>query len=125
MAKLSRRQFLKTLGVAGSATLSGCTEKVRYLIPYVIPPEDIVPGEATWYAGTCRECPAGCGILTKEQGRPYHQGGRQPGAPGQHGQALPEGAGVRAGHIQPGQVYEAHGEGRKRRYADPYPGKRP
>lgn len=67
MAKLSRRQFLKTLGVAGSATLAGCTEKVRYLIPYVVPPEDIVPGEATWYAGTCRECPAGCGILTKNR----------------------------------------------------------
>ena len=125
MAKLSRRQFLKTLGVAGSATLAGCTEKVRYLIPYVVPPEDIVPGEATWYAGTCRECPAGCGMLDQKQGRPYHQGGRQPGAPGQYGQALPEGAGVRPGHLQPGQVYAADGERRKRRHAARILGKGP
>ena len=67
MAKVSRRQFLKTLGLAGTATLAGCSDPVRRLIPYVIPPEDIVPGEATWYASTCRECPAGCGILIKNR----------------------------------------------------------
>ena len=80
MAKLSRRQFLKTLGLAGSATLAGCSGPVRYLIPYVTPPEDIVPGEATWYASTCRECPAGCGMLVKNrdghvikvEGNPQH-----------------------------------------------------
>ena len=67
MAKVSRRQFLKTLGWAGTATLAGCSDPIRRLIPYVIPPEDIVPGEATWYASTCRECPAGCGILVKNR----------------------------------------------------------
>ncbi|MHB8111599.1 MAG: molybdopterin-dependent oxidoreductase, partial [Syntrophorhabdaceae bacterium] len=67
MAKFSRRQFLKTLGLAGGATLVGCSDPSRHLIPYVIPPEDIVPGEATWYASTCRECPAGCGILVKNR----------------------------------------------------------
>ena len=80
MAKFSRRQFLKTLGIAGTATLAGCTEPARYLVPYVIPPEDIVPGEAAWYATTCRECPAGCGILAKNrdghvikvEGNPLH-----------------------------------------------------
>jgi molybdopterin-containing oxidoreductase family iron-sulfur binding subunit len=80
MARFSRRQFLKTLGLAGTATLAGCSEPVRYLIPYVIPPEDIVPGEATWYASTCRECPAGCGMLVKNrdghvikvEGNPQH-----------------------------------------------------
>ncbi|HUJ68057.1 MAG TPA: molybdopterin-dependent oxidoreductase, partial [Syntrophorhabdales bacterium] len=51
-----------------------------YLIPYVTAPEDIVPGDATWYASTCRECPAGCGILVKNrdghvikvEGNPQH-----------------------------------------------------
>src|SRR4029077_1925579 len=27
--------------------------------------EDQVPGVPTWYASTCRECAAGCGILVK------------------------------------------------------------
>lgn len=80
MAGLSRRQFLKALGFAGCTTLTGCSSKVRHLIPYVIPPEDIVPGEATWYASTCRECPAGCGMLVKNrdghiikvEGNPLH-----------------------------------------------------
>jgi anaerobic selenocysteine-containing dehydrogenase len=80
VAKFSRRQFLKTLGLAGTAALAGCSEPARHLVPYVIPPEDIVPGEATWYATTCRECPAGCGILAKNrdghvikvEGNPQH-----------------------------------------------------
>ena len=80
MAPYSRRQFLKILGLAGTAGLSGCSERVRHLVPYVIPPEDIVPGDATWYASTCRECPAGCGMLVKNrdghvikvEGNPLH-----------------------------------------------------
>jgi anaerobic selenocysteine-containing dehydrogenase len=35
------------------------------LIPYLIPPEDIVPGTATWYASLCTQCGAGCGVLVK------------------------------------------------------------
>ncbi len=65
---IERREFLKVLGVtgAGSSLLAGChpngTDK---LIPYVIPHEDIVPGVATWYHTTCRECPAGCGMSVR------------------------------------------------------------
>ncbi len=67
MANLSRRDFLKIAGLTGSAALAGCSEPTRRLIPYVIPPEDLIPGEATWYATTCRECPAGCGMLAKNR----------------------------------------------------------
>lgn len=68
MSKLSRRQFLKAACVAGtSALVVGCTDMTTKLIPYVTAPEDIVPGEATWYATTCRECPAGCGLLAKNR----------------------------------------------------------
>lgn len=63
----SRRQFLKAASLAGTAVLTGCSDHARKLIPYVIPPPDIVPGEATWYATTCRECPAGCGLLAKNR----------------------------------------------------------
>src|SRR5690606_16872030 len=79
---LKRRDFLKVLGAsgAGAATVGCSTGEVERLIPYVIPAEDIVPGVPTWYASTCMECPAGCGILvethegrvTKVEGNPDH-----------------------------------------------------
>ncbi len=65
--QMNRRKFLKVLGVtgAGAATLSACgigPEPTEKLIPYLIQPEDQIPGTATYYASTCRECAAGCGI---------------------------------------------------------------
>jgi len=67
MDGMNRRRFLKVLGVtgAGAATLSACgigPEPTEKLIPYLIQPEDQIPGTATYYASTCRECAAGCGI---------------------------------------------------------------
>jgi molybdopterin-containing oxidoreductase family iron-sulfur binding subunit len=67
---MNRRRFLKVLGVAGSgaAALSGCgigPEPTEKLIPYVVPPEGQTPGIATYYASTCRECAAGCGLHVK------------------------------------------------------------
>ena len=64
---LGRRDFLKIVGVGGAgATVAGCsTDKVERLIPYVVPPEEITPGVATWYASTCGECAGGCGIRVR------------------------------------------------------------
>src|SRR5437667_7658561 len=67
---LDRRRFLKVLGVtgAGAATLSSCgigPEPTERLIPYLIQPEDQIPGTATYYATTCRECAAGCGLRAR------------------------------------------------------------
>ncbi|NOT07584.1 MAG: molybdopterin-dependent oxidoreductase [Gemmatimonadales bacterium] len=65
---IDRRRFLTVLGVtgAGTAALSGCsTGKVEKLIPYLVQSEDQVPGIPTWYASTCTECSAGCGIHVK------------------------------------------------------------
>ncbi len=66
---IKRRDFLKIIGVAGgtAAVASSCSEPVEQLIPYVIPPEGIVPGVPNYYASTCRECPAGCGIIVKNR----------------------------------------------------------
>ncbi|MEW6443113.1 MAG: molybdopterin dinucleotide binding domain-containing protein, partial [bacterium] len=68
MAEIGRRDFLKIMGLGGTgAAVTGCSDPVRYLVPYIIPPEDVVPGQSVWYASTCRECPAGCGLLAKNR----------------------------------------------------------
>ena len=47
------------------------------------PPEDMLPGVPYWYASTCRECSAGCGILVKAARGPRDQDRGQPRAPGE------------------------------------------
>jgi len=72
--KLSRRDFLKLAG-AGAATtavLTGCGPASRYVQrePYMKMPEYTYNGLSTYYASTCRECAAGCGIVVRTmQGR--------------------------------------------------------
>ena len=64
---IKRRDFLKVAGVSGAgATLTACnTGEVEKLLPYVVPPEDITPGVATWYTTVCGECAAGCGVWAR------------------------------------------------------------
>ena len=79
---VKRRDFLKVLGVAGATVGTvGCTsEKVGKLIPYLVHPDETVAGVSTYYATTCRECAASCGIIaetrdgrtTKLEGNPDH-----------------------------------------------------
>src|SRR5688572_1803827 len=81
-AGVKRRDFLKVLGAAGAATSTiGCfQEDVEKLIPYLVSPDDTVPGVSTYYATTCRECAAGCGVIAetrdgraiKLEGNPAH-----------------------------------------------------
>jgi anaerobic selenocysteine-containing dehydrogenase len=66
---LTRRDFLKVGTLAATATVvSGCTinlQRTETLESYVQPPEDGLPGENLWYASTCRQCSAGCGIVVR------------------------------------------------------------
>ncbi|HEY7473257.1 MAG TPA: molybdopterin dinucleotide binding domain-containing protein [Gemmatimonadota bacterium] len=64
---MERRDFLKLIGITGAGAVTACDAKVgpQSLIPYVVPPDNITPGIPTWYASTCRECPAGCGTHVK------------------------------------------------------------
>ncbi|MCP4002975.1 MAG: 4Fe-4S dicluster domain-containing protein [bacterium] len=72
MSDLDRRDFLKIVGMtAGAAATVACKEPVEKIVPYLNQPEEIVPGLATYYNSTCRECPAACGITVKtREGRP-------------------------------------------------------
>jgi molybdopterin-containing oxidoreductase family iron-sulfur binding subunit len=77
----SRREFLKVVGAGSGLAVTGCgTDLPEKLIPYVVQPDEIVPGVASWYSGSCNECQAGCGVIvrvrdgraTKSEGNPNH-----------------------------------------------------
>ncbi len=72
--QFSRRDFLKLagLGAATTAVLTGCGPASRYVKrePYQQMPEYNSVGQSTYYATTCRECAAGCGLVVRTyQGR--------------------------------------------------------
>ena len=64
---VKRRDFLKVVGASGAAlAATGCLpEDSGKLIPYVASPDDTVPGVSTYFATTCRECSAGCGLIAE------------------------------------------------------------
>jgi molybdopterin-containing oxidoreductase family iron-sulfur binding subunit len=78
---MKRRTFLKIAGMGSLSFAAGCTsEPEKTLYSLVEAPDDMVTGKASWYASTCRECPAGCGVLAKNregrvvkvEGNPLH-----------------------------------------------------
>jgi len=81
MPIVTRRAFLAVTSALGAVAAGSPLNKyLNRLIPYVQPPPETVPGEWTPFATTCRECPAGCGMLqmhrdgrvTKAEGNPEH-----------------------------------------------------
>jgi len=81
---ISRREFLKLsgLGITAAAVMTGCGPSSRYVVrqAYVDMPEYNQTGVSTYYATTCQECPAGCGLIVrtmegraiKIEGNPQH-----------------------------------------------------
>src|SRR5487761_1345706 len=67
-----RRDFLKWSTAALAVASSACTRKpIQHLVPYAQQPEEAPPGKADFYASTCLECSAGCGVVVKtREGRP-------------------------------------------------------
>ena len=69
----SRRDFLKMFGfsVASAAVLSSCEKPVHKAIPYLIKPEETIPGKAAYYASTFFDGTEYCSVLVKvRDGRP-------------------------------------------------------
>jgi molybdopterin-containing oxidoreductase family iron-sulfur binding subunit len=62
---IDRRTLLKLAGAAG--VLAGCSPAAgpQKLIPYLVPPEESVPGVPLLYRTVCRECSAGCGVTAR------------------------------------------------------------
>ena len=76
MSGFTRRSFFKIVATSGAAVAAGGCNDVnelvgnipQKLIPYVVPPDNIVPGVAAYFSTVCRECPAGCGLVAKNRG---------------------------------------------------------
>ena len=78
---MDRRTFLKLAAMGSLSFAAGCSAQPdRTLFSRVQAPDDRITGQGLWYASTCRECPAGCGILAKNregraiklEGNPLH-----------------------------------------------------
>jgi len=69
----SRRDFLKLFGFsfATAAVVSSCEKPVQKAIPYLISPEEVTPGKASYYASTFFDGTEYCSVLVKvRDGRP-------------------------------------------------------
>ena len=68
----SRRDFLKYVGfTTAAASLAACEGPVRKSIPYVVKPNDIIPGVADWYATSMADGYDFANVLVKtREGRP-------------------------------------------------------
>ena len=106
--KISRRDFLKlaSVGAATTAVLTGCGPASRYVQrePYTRMPEYTYNGLSTYYATTCRECAAGCGIIVRTyQGRALKVEGN-PNHPVNRGKTCPRGQVTLQGLYNPDRV---------------------
>ncbi|MCX6126195.1 MAG: hypothetical protein NTV34_15795, partial [Proteobacteria bacterium] len=63
---VDRRDFMKLFSAAAVASTAACVRRpLEKAVPYVNQPVDQAVGVPTYYATTCGECLAGCGITVK------------------------------------------------------------
>lgn len=112
IGKMKRRDFLKALGLGGTATLAGCDlpttvtleEGKEDVVSYLLPEEYAIPGVAVWYATTCTQCAAGCGIHGRvREGRVLKIEGN-PDAPVNAGKTCQMGQAGVQGHYNPDRI---------------------
>jgi molybdopterin-containing oxidoreductase family iron-sulfur binding subunit len=71
MPSLNRRDFLKAAGIGGAATATACAydprTPVENVLPYVVNPDDVLPGTASYYATACTQCASACGVIARQK----------------------------------------------------------
>ena len=62
-----RRTFLAIVAGSAAAGAAACSPRPvsQRIVPYLVPPDDVVPGTPRFYRTACRECPAGCGVTAR------------------------------------------------------------
>ncbi len=63
--KLGRRTFLGVAGTVAAAAACSPRSAPQKIVPFLVPPENVVPGKPLFYRTVCRECPAGCGVTAR------------------------------------------------------------
>ena len=106
--RISRREFLKIAGVGAgfTAVLTGCGPASRYVTrqPYSDMPEYTLPGQSTYWATTCGECPAGCGLIVRTVEGRAHKVEGNPQHPLNHGKTCSRGQTTLQGLYNPDRV---------------------
>ncbi len=63
---VGRRDVLKMFSVSAAAAAASCVRRpLEKAVPYVNQPVDQAVGVPTYFASTCGECPAACGVMVK------------------------------------------------------------
>jgi len=113
MNKIDRRQFLKVMGWGGAgAALTGCDlpstvtlqQGEEEVTSYVLPEEWVIPGIGVYYASTCPQCAAACGIYGRiREGRVLKAEGN-PESPINQGKLCQMGQGGLQAHYNPDRL---------------------
>lgn len=111
--EINRRDFLKIMGWSGvGAALAGCDmpttvtleEGKETVVSYLSPEEYVIPGVGVWYASTCQQCGAGCGIQGRvREGRLLKLEGN-PESPVNYGKLCQMGQAGLQGHYNPDRL---------------------
>ncbi len=106
--RVTRRDFLKiaALGAGASTVLTGCGPASRYVKrqPYSEMPEYILAGQSTYFATTCGECPAGCGLIVRTLEGRAHKVDGNPAHPVNHGKTCARGQASLQGLYNPDRI---------------------
>jgi Fe-S-cluster-containing dehydrogenase component/anaerobic selenocysteine-containing dehydrogenase len=76
MSNLNRRDFMRVAGAASATAAVGCNDMallieprtpIENVLPYVVQPDQLIPGMPTYFATACNECSASCGVLARNR----------------------------------------------------------
>ena len=110
---VNRRDFLKILGWSGvGVAVAGCDrpttvtleEGKEDVVAYLQPEEYVIPGVGVWFASTCQQCAAGCGVHGRvREGRVLKMEGN-PASPLNNGKLCQMGQAGLQGHYNPDRI---------------------
>lgn len=110
---VNRRDFLKILGWSGvGVAVAACDrpttvtleEGKEEVVAYLQPEEYVIPGVGVWFASTCQQCPAGCGVHGRvREGRVLKMEGN-PDSPINYSKLCQMGQAGLQGHYNPDRI---------------------